>query len=57
VRALAAKLDGEIDVAGPELAGGLTAFGLIDECTSTSDRSSSAAASHSSRVRGRHFAW
>ena len=31
VRALNAKLDGEIDVAGPELAGGLSALGLIDE--------------------------
>jgi dihydrofolate reductase len=31
VRALKAKLDGEIDVAGAELAGGLTALGLIDE--------------------------
>jgi dihydrofolate reductase len=31
VRALKAKLDGEIDVAGPELAGSLTALGLIDE--------------------------
>lgn len=31
VRALKAKLDGVIDVAGPELAGGLTALGLIDE--------------------------
>ena len=31
VQALKAKLDGEIDVAGPELAGGLTALGLIDE--------------------------
>jgi len=31
VRALKAKLDGEIDVAGPELAGTLTALGLIDE--------------------------
>jgi dihydrofolate reductase len=31
VRVLKAKLDGEIDVAGPELAGGLTALGLIDE--------------------------
>lgn len=31
VRTLRAKLDGEIDVAGPELAGGLTALGLIDE--------------------------
>lgn len=31
VRALKAKLDGEIDVAGPELAGALTALGLIDE--------------------------
>ncbi len=31
VRALKAKVDGEIGVAGPELAGGLTALGLIDE--------------------------
>jgi dihydrofolate reductase len=31
VRALRARLDGEIDVAGPELAGNLTALGLIDE--------------------------
>lgn len=31
VRVLKAKLDGEIDVAGPELAGALTALGLIDE--------------------------
>lgn len=31
VRALKAKIDGEIDVAGPELAGGLSALGLIDE--------------------------
>jgi dihydrofolate reductase len=31
VRALKAKLDGEIDVAGPELAGSVTALGLIDE--------------------------
>jgi riboflavin biosynthesis pyrimidine reductase len=31
VRALKAKLDGEIDVAGPELAGSLTALGLVDE--------------------------
>jgi len=31
VRTLKAKLDGEIDVAGPEIAGSLTAFGLIDE--------------------------
>jgi dihydrofolate reductase len=31
VRALQAKLDGEIDVAGPELAGSVTALGLIDE--------------------------
>jgi dihydrofolate reductase len=31
VRVLKAKLDGEIDVAGPELAGSLTALGLIDE--------------------------
>lgn len=31
VRTLKAELDGEIDVAGPELAGGLTALGLIDE--------------------------
>lgn len=31
VRALKARVDGEIDVAGPELAGALTALGLIDE--------------------------
>jgi dihydrofolate reductase len=31
VRALKAKLDGEIEVAGPELAGSVTALGLIDE--------------------------
>jgi dihydrofolate reductase len=31
VRELKAKVDGEIDVAGAELAGGLTALGLIDE--------------------------
>ena len=31
VRELKARLDGEIDVAGPELAGGLSALGLIDE--------------------------
>lgn len=31
VRALKAKVDGEIDVGGPELAGGLSALGLIDE--------------------------
>jgi dihydrofolate reductase len=31
VQALKAKLDGEIDVSGPELAGSLTTLGLIDE--------------------------
>jgi dihydrofolate reductase len=31
VRALKAKGNGEVDVAGPELAGALTALGLIDE--------------------------
>ena len=31
MRGLKAELDGEIDVAGPELAGSLTALGLIDE--------------------------
>ena len=31
VRGLKARLDGEIEVAGPELAGGLTQLGLIDE--------------------------
>lgn len=30
-RGLRDTLDGEIDVAGPELAGGLTALGLVDE--------------------------
>jgi dihydrofolate reductase len=31
IRGLKAKLDGEIDVAGPDLAGSLTKLGLIDE--------------------------
>jgi dihydrofolate reductase len=31
IRGLKAQLDGEIDVAGPDLAGGLTDLGLIDE--------------------------
>jgi riboflavin biosynthesis pyrimidine reductase len=31
VRRLKAEVEGEIDVAGPELAGGLTELGLIDE--------------------------
>ena len=31
VRGLKARLDGEIEVAGPELAGALTELGLIDE--------------------------
>jgi dihydrofolate reductase len=31
IRELKAQLDGEIDVAGPNLAGSLTALGLIDE--------------------------
>ena len=31
IRGLKAKLDGEIDVAGPDLAGSLTRLGLIDE--------------------------
>ena len=31
MRALKAKLDGEIEIAGPELAGSVTALGLIDE--------------------------
>jgi len=31
IRGLSARLDGEIEVAGPELAGSLTALGLIDE--------------------------
>lgn len=31
VRTLRATLDGEVDVAGPELAGGLATLGLIDE--------------------------
>lgn len=31
MRALKPKLDGEIGVAGPELAGSLTVLGLIDE--------------------------
>jgi riboflavin biosynthesis pyrimidine reductase len=31
VRGLKARLDGEIEVAGPELVGSLTELGLIDE--------------------------
>ena len=31
IRGLKAQLDGEIDVAGPDLAGSLTSLGLIDE--------------------------
>jgi len=31
VRGLKARLDGEIEVAGPELAGSLTELGLVDE--------------------------
>ena len=31
MRALKAKIDGEVDVAGAELAGALSALGLIDE--------------------------
>ena len=31
VRGLKARLDGEIEVAGPDLAGSLTELGLIDE--------------------------
>ena len=31
IRGLKARLDGEVDVAGPDLAGHLTALGLIDE--------------------------
>jgi dihydrofolate reductase len=31
IRALKSERDGEIEVAGPDLAGGLTALGLIDE--------------------------
>lgn len=31
IRGLKAQLDGEIDVAGPKLAGSLTNLGLIDE--------------------------
>ena len=31
IRGLKAQLDGEIEVSGPELAGGLTDLGLVDE--------------------------
>lgn len=49
VRRLKATLEGEVDVAGPDLAGSLTDLGLIDEYRlSTFDRSCLAAASRTS---------
>ena len=57
IRELKAKLDGEIEVAGPDLAHGLTEVGLIDEIESTCTRSCLVRASHISRAPGRHSAF
>jgi dihydrofolate reductase len=63
IRGLQAQLVGEIEVAGPDLAGSLTDLGLIDEyrlyihpIVSTSTPSCWVAASHSSPAPGRRFA-
>ncbi len=57
VRRLKAQVEGDIDVAGPELAASLTDRGLIDESTgSTSARWSSAGESPTSPGRGRRCA-
>ena len=53
VRGLKARLDGEIEVAGPELAGSLTELGLIDEYRLYLQPSCLVAASHSSPAPGR----
>ncbi|MEZ5288677.1 MAG: dihydrofolate reductase family protein [Vicinamibacterales bacterium] len=57
VRGLKAERDGEIEVAGPVLARGLTELGLIDEYASTCTRSSSVAVRPTSVVRGRRCGW
>jgi dihydrofolate reductase len=56
VRGLKAQVDGDIDVAGPELVGALTDLGLIDEYRLTCARSCSAAASRISPARARRCA-
>lgn len=56
-RRLKAGMDGEIDVAGPALAGHLTELGLIDEYRLYFRLSCSAAASRFSLARGRRCGW
>jgi dihydrofolate reductase len=53
IRGLKAQLVGEIEVAGPDLAGSLTDLRLIDEYRLTSTPSYLVAASHSSPALGR----
>ena len=57
VKALKAEHDGDIDVAGPELAGGLAELGLLDEYQLYLCPWCLGAASHSSAPRGRRSAW
>jgi dihydrofolate reductase len=56
IRGLKARLDGEIEVAGPELARSLTDLGLVVSIDCTSIPSCSVAASRSSPARGRRCA-
>ena len=56
IRGLKAGLDGEIEVAGPELAASLTDLGLVESIGYTSIPSCSAAASRSSPAPGRRCA-
>ena len=55
VRKLKDEISGEIDVAGPELAGSLAASGLIDEYRLYIAPSSSAVANRTLPVHCRHF--
>jgi dihydrofolate reductase len=57
IRGLKAQLDGEIEVAGPVLAGSLTDLGLIDEYRIYLHPSCSVVAGHSSPAPGRPSAW
>jgi dihydrofolate reductase len=56
VRGLKAEIEGDIDVAGPDLAGSLTKLGLIDDIAFTFAPSCLAAASRISQVPGRRSA-
>ena len=56
LRELKARLVGEIDVAGPDLARSLTDLGLVDEYRPTSAPSCSVTARHSSPAPGRRSA-